>query len=221
LNDAVTRIHEDTRLGMMYTCALICILLYNPRLYGIYSYNNDTFIEKYPFEMVSYNNISFKRYKIAPNSSILQQYVDDSSYEFTGLNSSDYKPSFIHIPKTGGTSIEVTFLSMNIGVGQYAFSSGFINNKDLRKTAAHINDRRKYSINDTFHDKCSRFHTPPSNFIHKSFTVIRDPFDRLVSEWCHHMLLYNKVGRYSGYTIFLVNHLIISQEILSICMKGV
>lgn len=78
-------------------------------------------------------------------------------------------PTFIHIPKTGGSSIENGLKMRGIYVGKHAFTG-----KDDRH-------KRKYNIKQS---KCSRWHSPPLGYVNNSITVIRDPLDRLLSEFC-------------------------------------
>tara|TARA_B100001027_G_scaffold102412_1_gene70381 strand:+ start:213 stop:839 length:627 start_codon:yes stop_codon:yes gene_type:complete len=67
---------------------------------------------------------------------------------------------FIHIPKTGGTTIEDVGHKHHIKWGR--------NNRDS---------------NTTVHHKCSTWHNPSRSFDHTTFCVIRDPLDRMVSEY--------------------------------------
>ena len=72
--------------------------------------------------------------------------------------------NFIHIPKTGGTSIEDLFhLRWNISVGRFGTN---------------------YSV---YPLKCSVWHCPPSTKVSNSFALVRDPVERLESEfwWGH------------------------------------
>ncbi|EWM20269.1 Sulfotransferase [Nannochloropsis gaditana] len=78
-------------------------------------------------------------------------------------------PTFIHIPKTGGSSIETALSHRGIYVGRQAFSA-----KDDRS-------QRKYPIKQ---GHCSEWHSLPLEHIDSSITVVRDPVDRLLSEFC-------------------------------------
>jgi len=75
---------------------------------------------------------------------------------------------FVHIPKTGGTSIEDSFKEYNINVGR--FKSDMKNVEKIENI------------------KCSYWHIPPKNLKisfndYNVFTVIRNPYQRFVSEY--------------------------------------
>jgi len=74
--------------------------------------------------------------------------------------------NFIHIPKTGGTSIEDLFHQRwNISVGRFGTN---------------------YSV---YPLQCSKWHCPPSTKVRNSFALVRDPVERLESEfWWGHSL---------------------------------
>lgn len=78
----------------------------------------------------------------------------------------DSIPIFVHIPKTGGTSIEDSLKQKDIEVGRYLNYSQY-----------------PYKVADV---ACSPWHKPPVDFVKNSFTVVREPFSRLESEfkWC-------------------------------------
>eukprot|EP00237_Pycnococcus_provasolii_P002016 CAMPEP_0119191820 /NCGR_PEP_ID=MMETSP1316-20130426/2506_1 /TAXON_ID=41880 /ORGANISM="Pycnococcus provasolii, Strain RCC2336" /LENGTH=322 /DNA_ID=CAMNT_0007186911 /DNA_START=200 /DNA_END=1165 /DNA_ORIENTATION=+ len=82
----------------------------------------------------------------------------------------DYPPPssvpFIHIPKTGGTSIEDTFHSLGINAGRFAFDED--------------DNFLPYS---TMSVPCSKWHKPPRSYVNGSFCVLRDPYTRMVSEF--------------------------------------
>jgi len=85
------------------------------------------------------------------------------------LNTLDLRSNlqFIHIPKTGGTTIENLFKGMNVSVGRFGVTYEI------------------YPIHG-----CSKWHTPPLTSVKNSFTFVRDPYERLQSEF------------YWGYTYF-------------------
>lgn len=72
---------------------------------------------------------------------------------------------FIHIPKTGGTSIEDTLAAIGIYAGRQAFKNNVV---------------PPYL---TVSVPCSKWHRPPKSFVKGSFCVLRDPYVRLVSEY--------------------------------------
>jgi len=84
---------------------------------------------------------------------------------------------FIHIPKTGGTFVEDEFKKYNYNVGRYD------PNKNLRTKST-----------------CSFWHTPLKNnkninfndYI--TFTVVRDPYDRIISEYNWKGFSHNNYG---------------------------
>lgn len=75
-------------------------------------------------------------------------------------------PVFVHVPKNAGTAIEDAFLHHGMKIGRYAFD---------------YSDKAPYAIEDI---SCSSHHVPPKKHVHGGFVVVRDPLDRLVSEFC-------------------------------------
>ena len=82
------------------------------------------------------------------------------------LVNTDTIPIFVHIPKTGGTSIEDSLHQKDIEVGRYLNYAQY-----------------PYKVADV---TCSPWHKPPVDFVKNSFSVVREPFSRLESEfkWC-------------------------------------
>ncbi len=72
--------------------------------------------------------------------------------------------TFIHIPKTGGSTIELALKRFNISVGAKLWMAGV----------------RPYEV---FNSQCSLWHTPPIHVVEDSFTIVRDPVQRLESEF--------------------------------------
>ena len=91
----------------------------------------------------------------------------------------DYPPPssvpFIHIPKTGGTSIEDTFHSRGIKAGRFAFD-----------------EDDKFLPYSTMSVPCSKWHEPPRSYVNGSFCVLRDPYTRMVSEFNYQKIWYEK-----------------------------
>eukprot|EP00930_Biecheleria_cincta_P001650 TRINITY_DN102787_c0_g1_i1.p1 TRINITY_DN102787_c0_g1~~TRINITY_DN102787_c0_g1_i1.p1 ORF type:complete len:712 (+),score=75.81 TRINITY_DN102787_c0_g1_i1:86-2221(+) len=75
-------------------------------------------------------------------------------------------PVFVHVPKNAGTAIEDAFLQQGMRLGRYAFE---------------LSEKAPYALEDI---SCSSHHVPPAEHIRNGFVVVRDPLDRLVSEFC-------------------------------------
>lgn len=95
-----------------------------------------------------------------------QDPVNTTSISIMAMRSA---PTFIHIPKTGGTSIETELAIRGIHVGRCAF---------LRKEDG---GQRTYKIKQ---GRCNGWHSLPLEHVNNSITVVRDPMDRLLSEFC-------------------------------------
>ena len=84
--------------------------------------------------------------------------------------SKEYKICFVHIPKTAGTTIEK---SLNLLNAESLYSERKFVNKNV--TAQHFNyEELKEVLGDTLDQ-------------YQIFTVVRNPFDRIVSEY-HHVI---------------------------------
>ena len=80
----------------------------------------------------------------------------------------DAQPIFIHIPKTGGVSVEDAAAKAGHVTGAcvvHAFGDASL----------------PYAVAPGF--DCEPYHTPPLRFVPFSFTVVRDPYARMVSEF--------------------------------------
>jgi hypothetical protein len=72
-------------------------------------------------------------------------------------------PTFIHIPKSGGTTVEDTLGSMGINVG-------------------FCNPSRPYELRKKF-GGLESWHTPPASRVANSWAIVRNPYTRAVSEF--------------------------------------
>ena len=80
----------------------------------------------------------------------------------------DAQPIFIHIPKTGGVSVE-----------DAAAKAGHVTGACVVHAFGDAN--LPYAVAPGF--DCEPYHTPPLRFVPFSFTVVRDPYARMVSEF--------------------------------------
>lgn len=99
--------------------------------------------------------------------------------------SNQTKVTFIHIPKTGGSTIESVLRDHDIFVGEAQRQnwSGDIENFP-------------YPVTEDSKD-CVGWHRPPSGPIDNSFTIVRDPVDRLESEFKYRQFKDAKGNLYS------------------------
>ena len=98
-------------------------------------------------------------------------------------------PIFVHITKTGGTSIETAFAAAGVEVGRKYFYS-LLRRKGGKEWSLKQLDPRAdlsdlgYNIGEL---RCldAPWHQPPlDDFVPQSFTVVRNPYERLISEFC-------------------------------------
>jgi hypothetical protein len=132
-----------------------------------------------------------KEYELVMKEEILRL-DSDAVPEIPVLNATDSFPIFVHIPKTGGTSIENALLQQDVKVGKYLDHS-----------------QHSYKV---AHVHCSRWHIPPVAVVENSFTVVREPFSRLESEfkYCRRIRLdycQNTNDDLNGYQDWIVNTL--------------
>ena len=80
----------------------------------------------------------------------------------------DAQPIFIHIPKTGGVSVEDT-----------ASKAGHVTGACV--VHAFGDENLPYAVAPGF--DCEPYHTPPLKFVPFSFAIVRDPYARMVSEF--------------------------------------
>jgi hypothetical protein len=74
---------------------------------------------------------------------------------------------FLHIPKTGGSSLENALFRNNVSVSTHRWQQ--------------IEREPPYDIMSDFN--CSSWHIPPTSTLPNSFTFVREPLDRLESEF--------------------------------------
>ena len=88
----------------------------------------------------------------------------------SGSQPRDGSPIFLHIPKTGGTTVEITAAIAGLRLGMCAAS-------------------RQYSTADGY--ACNAWHRPPSTsqgIIPNSFCIVRNPYARLASQYNYEQL---------------------------------
>ena len=85
-----------------------------------------------------------------------------------GQSAGSSLPVFVHIPRTGGTTVEDLYYDHDAQAGfcQYAFQ-----------------ETMNYAVDDAVPWACVPWHTPPKEKIPDSFAVFRSPYSRLASEW--------------------------------------
>ena len=93
---------------------------------------------------------------------------------------------FIHIPKTGGTSIERQLYDLEEACDRYSVESYFSTDHNSQKL-------RNYSLQHyTFQDFVLIFGEAKVNLYDKIFCVIRNPYDRIVSEFHYYYSVVRK-----------------------------
>ncbi|OUS42295.1 hypothetical protein BE221DRAFT_188145 [Ostreococcus tauri] len=84
-------------------------------------------------------------------------------------------PVFLHVPKTGGTSIESA-------LGWHGIAAGMCHLKHLGGYRA----PRPYELRGTLKDAgWEPWHTPPANFVQDSWMIVRNPYSRAASEFVY------------------------------------
>jgi len=87
---------------------------------------------------------------------------------------SNHSYTFVHIPKTAGSEIENTLLKFGVNEGAHA----------------HWGYEPPYALSQSFYyekfrTKCSPWHIPPAQHVHAGWTIVREPIDRTLSEFCY------------------------------------
>lgn len=93
-----------------------------------------------------------------------------------------YNAFFFHVPKAGGTSVEIFFLNDDgINVDHHELNSHL---NPLQKKKYLISFRQPYFPYESQHLTCeSIIDQPIWQTINYSFTVVRNPWNRVISEW--------------------------------------
>mmetsp|Transcript_12250 Transcript_12250/g.12334 ORF Transcript_12250/g.12334 Transcript_12250/m.12334 type:complete len:294 (-) Transcript_12250:30-911(-) len=118
-----------------------------------------------------------------------------SQYSFGNDNLKlQYPGILIHIPKTGGQSLESELHSKGINVGRNSFGHNY--NFDKAIKISHVTTSRIYPIKIEMDPSkiyepsiCSFWHMPPSEYVHNSIVIVRNPVARLLSAYCHQFRL--------------------------------
>jgi len=97
----------------------------------------------------------------------------------------DSDPFFLHIPKTGGTSLENYLHKDGINVGKYFFTE-HPSLRSIRKRP-YTNQCDSFFCPTKDCPHCSGWHCPPRRKISGSFTIVRNPYDRLYSQFLYSM----------------------------------
>jgi Sulfotransferase family len=160
----------------------ILLLLILAITYALDLTNGLDIIELYPdasYSSASFLDLSYRKYNISKWNVLVQDI--DKSKSYNNIPYSESKPTFIHIPKTGGTSVESVFVGNGVRLGQYAYDSIAYNK--LFKFRRNVTDMRHYpvQVDSKPWENCSLYHIPPTSFVPKSFTIVREPFARYIN----------------------------------------
>ena len=91
-----------------------------------------------------------------------------SSHFFSTLEQDFSKPKFVHIPRTGGTTIEDLCWKAHAAVGYCgAMHAGGLS----------------YDVTSQYYQQCPPWHIPPSAFTPGSFAIKRNPYTKLASSF--------------------------------------
>mmetsp|Transcript_42406 Transcript_42406/g.132958 ORF Transcript_42406/g.132958 Transcript_42406/m.132958 type:complete len:294 (+) Transcript_42406:296-1177(+) len=97
---------------------------------------------------------------------------------------------FVHIPKTGGSSVEEMFKHIGINVGKYMS----VRESGPRMSGPRMTVPASFAANNTIQSRreCSIWHVPPKHaevsFENRvTFTMVRDPLTRLLSQFQYQM----------------------------------
>ena len=93
------------------------------------------------------------------------------------------EPTFVHIPKSAGTTVEKTLMSHGIRTGSFAPWL----------------DAPPYKT-DNAYSNCAYWHRPPINIVPGSLCIVREPAERLLSEFCFGIFYMTRYRvQYRGY----------------------
>eukprot|EP01041_Mallomonas_annulata_P007697 gene7697-15752_t len=137
------------------------------------------FLKTWPDKKIS--DCGLSKHHNGGRESGLNRTVSTISSNYPIVSSNTNLSTFIHIPKTGGESIELSLLSVGIAVSRYAYVN-------LTKVANYKRPTVEIRSFPTSTDKslksCSKWHLPPAEFVPKSITIVRHPIKRMISEFC-------------------------------------
>lgn len=89
---------------------------------------------------------------------------------------SNHSYTFVHIPKTAGSEIENTLHKFGVEEGAHA---------SWRFEAPYLLSQSSSLHYNNFLPKCSPWHIPPAQHVHGGWTIVREPIDRTLSEFCY------------------------------------
>ena len=152
-------------------------------------------------------------------SLILLFLIYDITRSYVSGNFYDQPTKFIHIPKTGGTSVEILLLNYGIRVGYFAWrNEKYSNVSDIYDRTYPINSITEPNCSDE--DKkfkkhllyrwscgnCSSWHSLPKEFMPRTFAIVREPKARLLSQFCftvgNKSIRTDPIFRYLNFTDF-------------------
>ena len=100
------------------------------------------------------------------------------SRDLAGRTEGHGLPTFLHVPKNGGTTIETA-------LGVLGIDAGYCHIPDVQGVP------RPYELRPRFHG-FELWHTPPANAVPDSWGIVRDPYHRVGSEFLWETHIYNR-----------------------------